>query len=146
MVIYNLICEQKHEFEGWFPSAEGFQDQLLGNQVSCPECGITAVQKLPHACAIRTNKEPSKERSRSIPTQAKVLSESDARELLLRAHHHVQANFEDVGSDFAEQAQKMFKGEVEKKSIYGTATSGERDELDTEGVPYVVLPKPELDS
>ena len=40
----------------------------------------------------------------------------------------------------------MFHGDAEKKSIYGTATTEERSELDDADVPYAILPKPELDS
>ena len=146
MVIYNMICKKDHQFEGWFPSAEGFEEQLAHDQVSCPVCGSTGVEKLPHACAILTKKDPTENRRPSGHTGSKPLDESEGKELLLRLHHHIQENFEDVGPRFAEEARGMFKGEVEKKSIYGTATSSEREDLDMEGVPYVALPKPKLDS
>lgn len=134
MVVYDLICEQEHQFEGWFPSAEGYEEQVVGQQISCPVCGTTKVVKLPHACAIHT-KSPSR-----------PLTEAEAREVLLRVHHYVRENFEDVGSRFPEEARRQFHGEAEKKAIYGTATSEERGELDADGVPYAILPKPELDS
>jgi hypothetical protein len=146
MVIYNLICKQNHQFEGWFPGAEGYEERVARDQVSCPICGDTSVQKLPHACAIRTKKEPTEKRRQSVNTVGQPVSESDAKELLLRLHHHVRENCEDVGPRFAEQARRMFNGEVDKRSIYGVATPSEREELETEGVPHIVLPKPELDS
>ena len=147
MVIYNLTCKKNHQFEGWFPSSEGFEEQVKLKQVSCPVCSSTAVKKLPHACAIHTNKNERRiKRRQSSRAPAQVTSESDAKEIFLRLNHYVRENFEDVGPRFAEEARKVFNGESEKRSIYGTANSSEREELDSEGVPYVTLPKPELDS
>ncbi len=146
MVIYNLNCEAEHQFEGWFPSAEGYEKQAAGQQISCPVCGTTNVVKLPHAFAIHTKKEEKNEQPRHRKAPSRRLSETEAKEALLRVHHYVRENFEDVSSRFAEEARKMFHGDVEKKSIYGTATAEERGELDADGVPYAILPKPELDS
>jgi len=147
MVVYDLICEAKHQFEGWFPSAEGYEEQALGRQISCPVCSTTKVVKLPHACAIHTKKEKTKAVSRHHNDDPpRPLTETEAKEVLFRVHHYVRENFEDVGSRFAEETRKMFSGEAEKKSIYGTATTEERGELDADGVPYAILPKPELDS
>jgi len=150
MVIYNLICKGNHQFEGWFPSAEGFEQQVALKQVSCPVCGATTVHKLPHACAVHTKKTDRKEERKKqhkhagVPSQP--ISESDAKEILLRLHQYVKENFEDVGPRFTVEARKIFNGETEKKPIYGTASSNEREELDQDGIPYITLPKPELDS
>lgn len=147
MVIYNLSCKKNHQFEGWFPSSEGFEEQVKLKQISCPVCSSTVVHKLPHACAIHTNKkEGGKKRRQSSRAPSQSISESDAKELFLRLNHYVRDNFEDVGPHFAEEARKIFNGESEKRSVYGTANSSEREELDAEGVPYMSLPKPELDS
>jgi hypothetical protein len=62
--------------------------------------------------------------------------------MLFRLRHYVQENFEDVGPRFAEEARAIFYGDKEKKSIHGTATGEEREQLDEEGVPYLILPKP----
>jgi hypothetical protein len=66
--------------------------------------------------------------------------------MLLRVHHYVKENFEDVGSRFAEEARQIQKGSAEERPIHGTATKEEAKELAEEGVPFVALPKPELDS
>jgi len=146
MVVYNLICEAEHPFEGWFPSAEGYREQAMHQEISCPVCGTTNVVKLPNAFAIHTKKEEKNEQPRRRRAPSRHLSETEAKEALLRVHHHVRENFEDVGPRFAEEARKMLHGDVEKKSIYGTATAEERGELDADDIPYAILPKPELDS
>ena len=57
MVIYNLVCRKKHSFEGWFPSFEDYQKQADKKLISCPSCGTTKVEKVPHACAVHVKKE-----------------------------------------------------------------------------------------
>jgi hypothetical protein len=146
MVVYDLICKKRHRFEGWFPSFEGYQEQAEQGLISCPTCNTTAVEKLPHACAVHLKKEspkPSAERPKPSPS---ALSDADMKELLIRVNQYVRENFEDVGTRFAEEARAIFHGESEKRSIHGSATHEDRQGLDEEGIPYAILPKPKLDS
>jgi hypothetical protein len=116
MVVYNLICKKEHRFEGWFPNYEEFQKQAEKKLISCPTCGTTKVEKLPHACAVHVKKEeppaPQKkpETAPSAPPSA---------------------------TEFKEMLQRP---------IHGTATAEEREALVEEGIPHAILPKPELDS
>jgi len=135
MVIYNLLCKKKHGFEGWFPSFEEFQKQADKKLISCPTCGTTKVEKLPHACAVHVKKELP-----APPTAAEF------KEMLIKVHHYVKQNFEDVGPRFAEEAKQIHKGEAAERPIHGTATGEEVKELVEEGIPCIPLPKPELDS
>jgi hypothetical protein len=149
MVIYNLICKKKHAFEGWFPSFEDFQKQADKKLISCPTCGTTKVEKMPHACAVHVKKEqpaPPAKKPTQAPAQAAPPSAAEFKEMLLRVHHYVKENYEDVGSQFAHEAKQMHKGQAEERPIHGTATVKEAKELAEEGVPFIPLPKPELDS
>jgi len=150
MVIYNLLCNKKHNFEGWFPSFEDFQKQADKKLISCPTCGSTKVEKLPHACAVHVKKEqppaPPAKVKKSTPAPAAPPTAEEFKEMLLRVHHYVKENFEDVGPRFAEEAKQIHKGEAEERPIHGTATLSEVKELAEEGVPCIPLPKPELDS
>jgi hypothetical protein len=149
MVVYDLLCKKNHRFEGWFPSFEEFQKQASQGQVSCPTCGSTKVEKMPHACAVLSHRSEPQQKKESTPQEkapSRTLTEAEARELLLRLHHYVKENFEDVGPRFAEEARAIFHGSSEKRSIHGTSTQEEREELDEQGIPYTILPKPELDS
>ena len=147
MVIYNLVCKKKHSFEGWFPSFEDFQKQADKKLISCPTCGTTRVEKVPHACAVHVKKEEAPPAARK-PNRAPATPPTAAefKEMLLKVHHYVKENFEDVGSRFAEEARQIHKGEVEERPIHGTATAKETQDLAEEGVPFIALPKPELDS
>jgi hypothetical protein len=149
MVIYNLICKKKHAFEGWFPSFEDYQKQADKKLISCPTCGTTKVEKVPHTCAVHVKKEqpalPAK-KTPQAPAQAAAPTATEFKEMLLRVHHYVKENFEDVGSRFADEAKQIHKGVAEERPIHGTATLKEAKELAEEGVPFIPLPKPELDS
>jgi hypothetical protein len=147
MVVYNLLCKKKHSFEGWFPSYEDFQKQAEKMLISCPSCGTTKVEKVPHACAVHVKKDPPALRAtRPEPPAAASPPAAEFKEMLIRIHHYVKENFEDVGSRFAEEAKQIHKGEAKERPIHGTATVKEATELVEEGVPFIPLPKPELDS
>jgi hypothetical protein len=150
MVIYDLICRKEHVFEGWFPSLEDFESQRTRKQLSCPVCGSKKVDKLPNACAIHTKKkpaEPSQTPAARPGTPVKAeMSPQEIKEALIRLHHHVQENFEDVGANFTKEAIRIQRGEAEQRPIHGTATVIDKEALDDAEVPYMILPKPELDS
>ena len=74
------------------------------------------------------------------------MSPAEFKEMLIRVHHYVKENFEDVGPRFAEEARQIHNGKADERPIHGTATVEETKELAAEGVPVVALPKPELDS
>ena len=145
MVVYDLICDAEHRFEGWFPSFEGYQEQVKKGLIACPSCGSTQVEKLPHACAVHVKKDLPAPRPET-PAAPPAPSEADVKELLVRLNQYVRENFENVGPRFATEARAIFHGEKEEKPIYGITTPDERRELDEEGVPYGILPKPKLDS
>ena len=56
----------------------------------------------------------------------------------LRAH--LEANAENVGQAFPDEARKMHYGESEARSIYGRARLEEARELKDEGIPAIPLP------
>jgi hypothetical protein len=148
MVVYNLVCRKKHEFEGWFPNYEEFQKQAAKKLISCPTCGSTKIEKLPHACAVHLKKEQASSPAPKKPEKSPPPPPSPAefKEMLIRVHHYIKENFEDVGSRFAEEARQIHYGKAEERAIHGTATAEEQSELAEEGIPHAILPKPELDS
>ena len=145
MVIYDLTCDNSHSFEGWFSGPENYQEQLSQNRIECPVCGSTTITKLLHACAVHMKKEEAPVPRARRPTPA-MPGPEQLREALIRVHHYVQNNFEDVGAHFAEEARRIHEGEIDERPIHGTATAEEREALDDDSIPYMTLPKPELDS
>jgi hypothetical protein len=51
-----------------------------------------------------------------------------------------------VGNRFADVALKIHYGEEEKRNIKGTTTAQEEDNLKEEGVQFVKIPVPKMDS
>jgi hypothetical protein len=61
-------------------------------------------------------------------------------ETVRRLRAEVEANSEDVGKRFADEARKMHHGEVEERPIRGEASLEEAAALDEEGIDVFVIP------
>ena len=45
MIKYQLICDQKHEFEGWFQGSAAYDDQAENGLLRCPLCDSDQVKR-----------------------------------------------------------------------------------------------------
>lgn len=61
-------------------------------------------------------------------------------------NQYIEKNFEDVGDKFAEVALKIHFGDEEKRNIKGTTTPQEEANLKEEGVSFIKIPLPKMDS
>jgi hypothetical protein len=137
VVIYDLQCKHMHTFEGWFSSSDDLKSQLEKGMVSCPVCDDKNVQKIPTASKLvrsSANKEIK-------ATAGKALRYQKQQDFLRKVHTHIEENYEDVGTKFADQALKMHQGELEQKGIRGSATKDQVHELNKAGVEAVPIPK-----
>jgi hypothetical protein len=140
MKVFDLACEHGHAFEGWFASHVAFDDQLAQGLIECPICGSNSVAKqlsaprlnLAHAQAPREVEASGRQ---------EVVSSSMQTQLLKMMREYV-ANTENVGENFAEEARKIHYGESHERSIRGSATHEERQELADEGIETFALPVP----
>lgn len=138
MVIYDLICSNGHEFEGWFRGIEDYDCQHKNGLISCSVCGTNFVSKvLSGAHSIK--RECAKTEQKKVKLQDNTFV--DPVTLLKNLHHYMKKYGHDVGDKFADEAIKIHIGEKEPRSIYGTATNDDRSELDECGVNYQLLPK-----
>jgi hypothetical protein len=152
MIRYALACEQAHEFESWFPSAEGYDAQVLRGLVGCPFCGSAKVEKQIMAPSIgRKDKAPAAAQAPQLPVPAPapeapqpvaLMSEKEQafRAMLKAVREHVTKTADYVGPRFADEARKMHYGEVEHRSIYGEANSADAAALIEEGIEVHPLP------
>ena len=62
------------------------------------------------------------------------------RNNLLKLREHVEKNFEFVGDKFSKKVREVFYDRKSKKSIYGTTTPEEREELAEEGIDLLSIP------
>ncbi len=117
MKVFNLSCDNEHPFEGWFASADDFDRQQEARLVECPVCGSHAVRKL--LSAPRINKgavAPQEKQPVAMPNDAAMQT------MLLQMARHIQANTEDVGERFPEEARRIHYEEAPKRSIRGLAS------------------------
>lgn len=130
MIVFDLRCLDGGEtFEGWFRSGADFDRQSAQGLVQCPFCQSPRVEKAPMAPLVPRSKSASDESKNAIAElaalQARLLEGSKW-----------------VGTDFAERARAMHRGDVEPRPVHGQATPHEARSLADEGVPVLPLPLP----
>ena len=59
---------------------------------------------------------------------------------LLKIREFVEKNFEFVGDKLSQKVREVYYDKKTKKSIYGTATPEEREELKEEGIELLSIP------
>ena len=65
---------------------------------------------------------------------------SDEKKKLLKLRKFVESNFEFVGDKFCKTVREVYYDKKNKKNIYGTTTSEEREELSEEGIDLFSIP------
>ena len=130
MIVLNLVCQHEHHFEGWFASAEAFEQQRERSMLSCPICNSDEVTRLPSGPRIVSSARNS-ESDESVAEVAAQLRE--ALKTLVR-------DSENVGRHFPEEARKIHYKEAPDRNIRGVASLRETQDLLEEGI--VVLPLP----
>ncbi len=135
MIRFNLICDEHHEFEGWFASSADFDDQSKRGLVSCPHCGSGKVEKGLMAPSVSTSRKKEASTRLAMNTTQKA-----ALEQLRQAVKTIRENSEDVGRRFPEEARKIHYGESEERGIIGQANTEEVKALVEEGVGIAPLP------
>jgi hypothetical protein len=143
VIVFNLGCENSHRFEGWFASAEDFEQQLGSKLVACPMCGNANVSRLPHAVHIGKSSGKPQRPGRAEPAAMTPLQYANVgSETLSRLVERIIENTEDVGTAFPEEARKIHYQEAPERQIRGTASRDEVEALKDEGIEVVALPIP----
>lgn len=153
MIVFELLCSERHQFEGWFASGDAFERQSSEGLIACPVCGTLEVRRVPSAKVTRPRTGARQGRRDETPAgkpSAGVAPGSTgtepAKQMALAAFiDHVLANTEDVGDRFAEEARRIYYAEAARRSIRGQASRAETEELLEEGIPVLPLPIPPKD-
>ncbi|HEY4345177.1 MAG TPA: DUF1178 family protein [Parvibaculum sp.] len=136
MIRYALLCEQEHEFDGWFSSSSAFDEQAAASEVACPFCGSAKVRKALMAPSVSGTKKSA---AINVPSpQAQMAQKMVTMMTALRKH--VEENADYVGDKFAETARRIHYEEEPQREIYGEATLEEASALIEEGVEVAALP------
>jgi len=145
--VFDLQCEQGHVFEGWFKTADAFEQQKSRGLISCPVCESREVEKKLTAARINTGAPRSEPAPASQPGKAgsAMLSPAPAHMAHLQAAflkhlRKIVRETENVGPRFADEARRMHYGEIEERAIRGTATRDEQEALAEDGIAVMPLP------
>ena len=125
MIVYDLECENQHRFEGWFDDDKAFKRQQKKGMITCPACGSEKVQRVWSKFGVVRRKGEDGNAQINVLQQLKQF---------------VEDNFEDVGTNFANEALKMHYGVVDHRNIRGVSTEKEEKTLKDEGVSFFKLP------
>ncbi len=137
MIVYDLLCENAHRFEGWFASPEAFSHQHEAGQLACPMCGSSSVQKQPSAPYVQTG--GADDNGQAVMANPELL-ETMRKKFV----EFVLQNTEDVGGRFAEEARAIHYKEAPDRAIRGQASEHETKALQDEGIEVFALPVPVL--
>jgi hypothetical protein len=155
MIVFTLKCRDGHEFETWFRDGATYERQARRGLVTCPDCGSTEIEKAPMAPRLgRSSKSASVPEPRhEAPAEAAPEAASspaavpdrpptpaEFRRALQVLRRHVEANCENVGKRFAEEARRIHKGEAKARGIYGDATPTEARKLAEDGIEIAAIP------
>ena len=144
MIRYTLKCENDHQFESWFQSAEAYQSLASAGMVECPGCGSQKVDKSLMAPGVTTSRKKTTAPAETPPSPdaRPVMSapNPELAEAMEKLRNHVEANSDYVGPDFAKQATAMHLGDAPARSIYGEVAPEDAKRLAEDGVPAVPLP------
>lgn len=153
--VFNLQCDAGHLFEGWFSSHDDYDAQQARGLLTCPMCQSADIQRMPSAPRINSSRtvapvaeniDPGVAGQSSqmpVPASAPVASSSELVKLqaaILTKMREVVNSAENVGPAFAREARAIHEGEAQARSIRGTATPEERQELAEEGIGVITLP------
>ena len=136
MLLFDLSCENEHQFEAWFPSSKKYDEQRNRKLISCPYCNSNKVKKALMAPNLNMLSKSKGKSKKNVTLKNKKLLETNINKL----KKLIGKNTKDVGKNFAEEARKIYYGEKKNQSIRGETTKKEAKELIEEGIPCISMP------
>ena len=134
MIKYNLKCENDHEFESWFADSSEFERLNKRKLLECIYCSSNKISKTIMAPMVTAAKNEDINKSFF---DKKISREKND---LIKLRNYIEKNFEFVGDKLSEKVREVYYDKRSRKSIYGTATNEEREELAEEGIDLLSIP------
>ena len=132
MIKYNLRCNNNHEFESWFSDSNEFEKLNQKDLLECIYCSSKKIKKSIMAPMVSSVKE-----NKILNLNKKIINEKNK---LFELRKFIENNFEYVGKDFSKKVREIYYDQESKKTIYGTTTPEEREELAEEGIDLLTVP------
>ena len=136
MIKYNLKCHNNHEFESWFSESSEFDKLNKKGLLDCIFCDSKKISKTIMAPMVSVVKG-REDQIDLIKINKKIQNE---KEEILKIRKFIENNFEDVGNNFSKKVREIYYDKKSKKTIYGSTTAKEREELAEEGIEILSLP------
>jgi len=140
MILYQLKCENEHEFEAWFASSATYDEQHAAEEIVCPECTSHKVSKAIMAPNVATKGAIKTRQGRQDKAEDIRKVRTQYMKVVKQVREHVEQNFDYVGEKFSDEARRMHYGEADDRNIYGEATPEEARDLMEEGIDVAPLP------
>ena len=134
MIKYNLICEREHEFESWFSNSHEFEKLKKKKLLECIYCSSRNIEKSIMSPMISSSSNLDMFQNKF---EKDILKE---KKNLQNIRRYIEKNYEFVGKNFSKKVREIFYDKNSKKTIYGTTTLKEREELAEEGIDLLSIP------
>jgi|TARA_B110000881_G_C18396848_1_gene423895 hypothetical protein len=134
MIKYNLKCQNDHEFESWFSDSSEFDNLKKKRLLECIFCFSKKINKSIMAPMVSSKKE----NNNNLKNFDKSLEKE--KNNLLQLRKFVENNFEYVGANFSKKVREIYYDKSSKKTIYGSVTTQEKEELEKEGIDLLSIP------
>ena len=134
MIKYNLKCQNDHEFESWFSDSSEFDNLKKKRLLECIFCFSKKINKSIMAPMVSSKKE----NNNNLKNFDKSLEKE--KNNLLQLRKFVENNFEYVGANFSQKVREIYYDKSSKKTIYGSVTTQEKEELEKEGIDLLSIP------
>ena len=131
MIKYNLKCQNNHEFESWFSESDEFEKLNKKKLLECIYCSSKKISKSIMAPMLSNLKKNNDLINKDFKNEKKQLQ---------NLRKYIEKNFDYVGKDFSKKVREIYYDKKSKKTIYGTTTSDERNELAEEGISLLSIP------
>ena len=145
MIIFDLVCELEHRFEGWFQKPSDFDKQLLNGQLTCPVCGVNEIIKLNddndqnNVIEIKPYNLLKEKLNKSEVTISNIDVDVSAltSDFVDRLNDFVEQHFDDLDVNISAEV-----GAIETQNILNSQTESEGIKvLSDEGVTVIAIPK-----
>ena len=140
MIKYNLICDNEHEFESWFSDSLKFEKLKKKKLLECIFCSSKRIEKSIMSPMISNSNNLDFSNDKF---ERELLKE---KKRLKQIRKYIEKNYEYVGKNFSKKVREIYYDKKSKKTIYGTTTPKEREELAEEGIDLLSIPWIEKDN
>jgi hypothetical protein len=122
MIKYALKCDHAHNWDAWFPSIAGYDEQAARGLVACPYCDSTTVEKAPMAPSVVLSRprvsEPTStpsDATDTLPVTTDDMSLSlpePIKAMLNDMKAKIEATHDYVGDTFAREVRAMHESKT----------------------------------